>query len=320
MDNMIKGKKIFISGGAGFIASHLIERLRDDNRIVIYDNFTRNAFKFIEHHKHKNVKVIHADILNAKLLNKAVKGSSIFIHCAAIAGIYSVGKRTSHTIRVNFLGTSNILEAIKKLKVERFVDFSTSEVYGPFIYKGTENDLTTQGPVNENRWAYAVSKLASEYITHSYYQEYGIPAVMVRPFNVYGPRQVGEGAIHKIVYQALSNQDITLYNDGTQIRAWCYVEDFVEGIIAALKSARAVGNTFNIGNPQGAVTNFKLAKTIIRLTQSRSRIIFKPHPGPEVQVRVPSVDKARKLLGFKPKVGLEEGLLKTIEWYKAHRV
>lgn len=316
----IKGKKIFISGGAGFIASHLIERLVGDNKIVVYDNFCRNAIRFLEYRKNPNLKVIHADILDAALLKKSVRGCHIFIHCAAIAGIYSVVKKASHTIRVNFLGTSNFLEAIKNLEVERFVDFSTSEVYGPFTYKGTENDLTTQGPVSENRWAYAVSKLASEYLTYSYFQEYSIPAAAVRPFNIYGPRQVGEGAIHKIVYQALKNEDITLYNDGTQIRAWCYVEDFVEGILRIIGKKAAVGHTFNIGNPQGAVTNFKLAKSIIRLTGSSSKIVFKPHPGPEVQVRVPSIEKARSLLGFEPKVGLEEGLAQTIEWYRGHKV
>lgn len=318
--NKIKEKKIFISGGAGFIASHLIEHLAGDNQIVVYDNFSRNAIRFIAYRKYPNLKVIHGDILDGRLLAKCVKGSHIFIHCAAIAGIYSVGKKTSHTIRVNFLGTSNFLEAVKGLKLERFVDFSTSEVYGPFIYKGTEKDLTTQGPVSENRWAYAVSKLASEYLTYSYFQEFGIPAVAVRPFNIYGPRQVGEGAIHKIIFQALNNQDITLYNDGTQIRAWCYVEDFVDGIMRMLTRKSAVGHTFNIGNPQGAITNIKLAKSIIRLTQSNSRIVFKPHPGPEVQVRVPSIEKAREVLNFEPKVGLEEGLAQTIEWYRGHKV
>lgn len=316
----IKGKKIFISGGAGFIASHLIERLAGQNRIVAYDNFCRNAIKFIALNRFPKVKVVHGDILDAPLLKRSVRGCDIFIHCAAIAGIYSVGKKTSQTIKVNFLGTSNLLEAIKKNKVERFVDFSTSEVYGPFIYKGTENDLTTQGPVTENRWAYAVSKLASEYLTYSHYEEFGLPIAAVRPFNIYGPRQVGEGAIHKLIFQALNNEDITLYNDGTQIRAWCYVDDFVEGIMRILVNKSAVGHTFNIGNPQGAITNLKLAESIVRLIQSRSRIIFKPHPGPEVQVRVPSIEKARKILKFKPIVGLEEGLLSTIEWYREHKV
>lgn len=318
--NKIQGKKIFISGGAGFIASHLIECLAEDNQIVVYDNFTRNAIRFITPRKYSNLNVIHGDILDARLLRKSINGCSIFIHCAAIAGIYSVGKKTSQTIKVNFLGTSNLLEAIKGLAVERFIDFSTSEVYGPFIYKGTENDLTTQGPVSENRWAYSVSKLASEYLTYSYFQEFGVPSVAVRPFNIYGPRQVGEGAIHKMIFQALNNEDITLYNDGTQIRAWCYVSDFIDGILRMLTIKRAVGHTFNIGNPQGAITNIKLAKSIIRLTQSSSRIIFKPHPGPEVQVRVPSVEKAKKILRFEPKVGLDEGLLETIEWYKRHKV
>jgi dTDP-glucose 4,6-dehydratase len=316
----IRNKRIFITGGAGFIASHLIERLIEKNRIVVYDNFSRNAIKFIDYSQKNCLKVIHGDILDDSLLRKSVKGCQIFIHCAAIAGIYTVGKNTSRTIRVNLLGTSNLLEAVKDLKLERFIDFSSSEVYGPFTYKGTEMDLTTQGPVNENRWAYAVSKLASENLTYSYFQEYKVPAVIVRPFNIYGPRQIGEGAIQRMITQCLNHKPLILYNNGTQIRAWCYVEDLVKGILACLTKKKAVGQIFNIGNPQGAVTNIKLAKTIKRLTQSDSKIRFRLHPGPEVQVRVPSIEKAKKVLGFQPAIGLEEGLLKTIDWYRRYRV
>lgn len=318
--NKIEGKKIFISGGAGFIASHLIERLIEKNDIAVFDNFSRNAIKFVDSSKRKKLKIINGDVLDANLLRESVKGYQIHIHCAAIAGIYTVGKKTSQTIRVNLLGTSNILEAIKDLKSERFIDFSTSEVYGPFTYKGTENDLTTQGPVVENRWTYAVSKLASENLTYSYFQEYKIPSVIVRPFNIYGPRQIGEGAIQRIIIQCLRQQPLTLYNDGTQIRAWCYVEDFIDAILACLTKKEATGQVFNIGNPHGAITNIELAKMIKRLAQSESEIKFRPHPGPEVQVRIPSIEKARNFLGFQPKVGLEEGLLKTIEWYKKHKI
>jgi len=316
---MLKGKNIFITGGAGFIASYLVERLAGHNRIVIYDNFLRDSIHFTKYPDDRRVKIIRGDVLDTNLLKKSVKDCSVFIHCAAIAGIYSAVKKTSHTIHVNILGTSNLLEAIKGFQVDRFIDFSTSEVYGPFIYKDTEKDLTTQGPVYENRWAYSVSKLASEHLTYSYYQEYKIPVVIVRPFNVYGPRQTGEGAIQRMVIQTLTNKPITLYGDGTQIRAWCYVEDFVDGIIACLKKKEAVGQIFNLGNPQGTTTNLKLAEMIKRLTGSDSPILFKPHPGPEVEVRVPSISHAQNLLGFEPKITLEEGILKTIHWYRQHK-
>lgn len=316
----IEGKRIFISGGAGFISSHLVDRLVARNSIVVFDNFSRNAIKFSPALNHPNLKLIHGDILNANLVKRSARDCHIFIHCAAIAGIYTVGKKTSETIKVNLLGTNNLLEAIKDLNVERFVDFSTSEVYGPFIYKGTERDFTTQGPVHENRWAYAVSKLASEYLTFSYFQEHNLPIVVLRPFNIYGPRQVGEGAIQRMILQALNNDPITLYNDGTQIRAWCYIDDFLRALLACLTRQKAVGHVFNIGNPRAAITNITLASLIIALTRSRSKIIFKPHPGSEVQVRVPSIAKATKILGYLPRIELEQGISKTISWYKENKI
>ena len=316
----IKNKKIFITGGAGFIASYICEHLIEHNKIVVYDNNSRNALKWSTVKTHPNLKSIQGDVLDAAFLNKSMAGCDIVIHCAAIAGIYSVVKSPSLTLRVNFLGTYHALQAAIEQKVEKFIDFSTSEVYGPFIYKGTENDLTSQGPVGESRWAYAVSKLAAEHLTHAYHKEYNLPIVTIRPFNVYGPRQVGEGAVRGIILRALKNEPITIYNDGTQIRAWCYVEDFVDGIMRALSEPKAVGHTFNLGSPQGSVSNLKLAHTIIRLTQSTSSISFKEHPGPEVEVRIPSIEKAQRILGYNPKVGLEEGILKTINWYKEKNI
>ena len=140
----------------------------------------------------------------------------------------------------------------------------------------------------------------------------------MRPFNVYGPRQVGDGAIRGMTLGALQNAPITLYNDGTQIRAWCFVEDFVDGVLRCVEQPEAIGNAFNIGNQQGTITNFELANMIIRLTNSKSEIVFKPHPGPEVDLRVPSIEKAMLMLGYQPKISLEAGISRTIPWYAAH--
>ncbi len=121
-----------------------------------------------------------------------------------------------------------------------------------------------------------------------------------------------------MILQALRNAPITLYNDGTQIRAWCYVEDFVDGVLRCVERPEAIGHAFNLGNPQGTITNLELANMIIRLTNSTSSIVFKPHPGPEVDLRVPSIDKAMSLLGFQPTVTLEAGISRTIPWYAEH--
>ena len=316
----LSGKRICITGGAGFIGSHLVQRLIEANEVVVYDNLHRNALQFAHLEGHRHLHFIKSDVMDAAATRKALDGCQVVIHCAAIAGVYSVDRNAVTTMEVNMLGTHEVVKAALQVGVERFVEFSTSEVYGPFIHKGKEDDLTTIGPIGESRWVYAASKLASEHLSYAHYKEDGLPLAIVRPFNVYGPRQVGDGAIRGIILQAIRNLPITLYNDGTQIRAWCYVDDFVDGVLRCAENTTAVGHAFNLGNPQGTATNFELANMIIRLTQSTSEIVFKPHPGPEVDLRVPSIEKAASLLGFKPTVSLESGISRTIPWYREHLI
>jgi nucleoside-diphosphate-sugar epimerase len=317
-EDRIRGKNIFITGGAGFIASHLIERLIGDNKVIIYDNLLRNAFQYTSVKKHPNLTFIKGDVLDYEGLNEAMKGADICVHAAAIAGIFSVGKKATLTMKVNFIGAYHALEAAVRNKVKRFIDFSTSEVYGPFVYRGKETDSTTLGPVGEKRWVYAISKLAGEHFAHTYALEYGIDVVTVRPFNVYGPRQVGEGAIEQMVTRAVRNERITVFNEGTQIRSWCYVRDFIDALYAAIHLKDARNQVFNIGNPQATTTVLGLAEKIIAMTKSASKIVFKTHPGSEVEMRIPDIDKSRTILRFEPKVSLEEGLRKSINWYKNH--
>jgi UDP-glucose 4-epimerase len=311
----LSGKRILITGGAGFIGSHLVERLIAANDVVVYDNLHRNALQFAHLDDHPRLHFLKGDVLDYAATRRAVEGCQIVIHCAAIAGVYTVDRSAVRTMEVNLLGTNQVVKASLEVGVERFVEFSTSEVYGPFIHKGKEDDLSTIGPIGESRWVYAASKLASEHLSYAHYKEDGLPLVVVRPFNVYGPRQVGDGAIRGMVIQALQNLPITIYNDGTQIRSWCYIDDFADGVLRCVERNEALGHAFNLGNPQGTVTNFELANTILRLTNSQSEIIFRPHPGPEVDLRVPSIEKAMTLLGFRPTVSLNDGISRTIPWY-----
>lgn len=312
----MKGKNIFVTGGAGFIASHIIERLVENNDIVIYDNLKRNAFKYSSLVNKSNVKLVEGDVLDSEKLAKAMRGSDVCIHAAAIAGIYSVGNSLTTTMKVNLLGTYNALESAKINGINRFMDFSTSEIYGPFVYRGDEEKPASVGPASEKRWIYAVSKLAAEHFAHAYSVDFGMDVTTVRPFNVYGPRQVGEGAIQQMTTRALKDEDIIVYNDGTQIRSWCYVDDFADAFILAMDNPNAYGQIFNFGNPQATTTILALAETVVKMTNSKSKIVFKPHPGPEVEMRVPDIGKAERILGYKPKVGFEEGVRRAIEWYK----
>ena len=314
----VTNKRILITGGAGFIGSHLVERLIAENEVVVYDNLHRNALQFAHLDGHAHLRFIKGDVLDYDDTRRAVEGCQLVIHCAAIAGVYTVDRSAVRTMEVNLLGTHQVVKAALDVGVERFVEFSTSEVYGPFTHKGREDEATTIGPIGESRWVYAASKLASEHLSYAHFKEDGLPLAIVRPFNVYGPRQVGDGAIRGMALQALRNLPITLYNDGTQIRSWCFVDDFVDGVLRCLERPEAVGQAFNLGNPQGTATNFELAHLILRLTNSSSEIVFKPHPGPEVDLRVPSIEKAMTLLDYRPTISLEKGVMQAIEWYRAH--
>jgi nucleoside-diphosphate-sugar epimerase len=314
---MIQGKRLLLTGGAGFIGSALAARLIDHNEVVILDNGQRDALTSSEIMRHPNLCFMRGDVLDSREVEAAMRGCSIVVHLAAIAGVDTVLQMPVTTMRVNMLGTCNVLEAaLRKGQVERIVDFSTSEVFGAYAYKVREGDLTSLGAVGEARWTYAVSKLATEHLAHNYHKQYGLPAVSVRPFNIYGPGQVGEGAIHRFIVQALRHDDITIHNDGSQIRAWCYVDDMVDGLLATLERPEAVGQAFNIGNPRSVVTIYSLASQIVQLSGSRSRLVFTRWDNADVELRIPNIDKARQLLKFEPRIDLEEGLRRTIDWYR----
>jgi nucleoside-diphosphate-sugar epimerase len=312
----VTGRRICITGGAGFIGSHLAERLVPHNRLVIFDNFHRDALSASGLAGHAQIEVIRGDVLDADAVRKAVAGCDAVVHLASIAGVDTVLKNPVLTMQVSLLGTYHALEAARAAGVTRFLDFSTSEVFGRYAYHVTEFDATTLGAVGEARWTYAVAKLATEHLAMNYHKQFGLGACSIRPFNIYGPRQVGEGAVHHFIVRALRGEPLHIHNDGAQIRAWCYVDDIVDAILLTLERDEAVGHAFNIGNPRSTVTIYNLAREIVRLSSSGSRLELVPWPHPDVEIRVPSVDKARQLLGYQAKVDLEEGLLRTIHWYR----
>ena len=314
---MISRKKIFITGGAGFIANKLIERLIGNNKIVAFDNYHRDTLSSSNVSDHSNLRVVRGDVLNTQAVIDAMEGADIVVHAAAIAGIDTVIKRPTHTMKVNMIGTANVLEAARVHKIkERVIVFSTSEVFGSQAFKPTEESDTVAGSAGEARWSYAVSKLAAEHLAAAYFKEFGLPVVSVRPFNVYGPGQTGESAILIFIKNALKNEEIDIYGDGTQIRAWCYIDDFVECLIKSIKEPSAIGESFNIGNSRAILTIFGLAQTVCRVLQSTSKIVFYPILSADIELRIPSVEKAEKVLGFRAGIDIEEGIIRTAEWVK----
>ena len=313
----MKGKRVLITGGAGFIGSSLALELMEENQVVIFDNLHRNAMAGTAVEGHPNVTFIQGDVLDASALEEATRGCQIVVHMASIAGVDTVMENPVLTMKVGLLGTYNALEAAHNIGgVERFVDFSTSEVFGRFAFRVTEGDATQLGAVGEARWTYAVSKLATEHLALNYHKQYGLPAVSIRPFNIYGPRQVGSGAVHHFIVRALRGQDLTIHNDGSQIRSWCYIDDIVRGILLSLTREEAVGHAFNIGNPRSTVTIHNLAREIVQIAGSTSKLNHVPWDFPDVELRIPDVTKAKELLGYAPEVDLEDGLARTIEWYR----
>jgi nucleoside-diphosphate-sugar epimerase len=313
------GRRFLLTGGAGFIGSHLAERLLPKNQVVVLDTLRRNALATAGLEGHPNLTLIQGDVTDEAAVKKAVVGCDAVIHLASIAGVDTVLRNPVLTMKVSLLGTMNVLEAsLAAGGVKRLIDFSTSEVFGRYAYNVTEWDATTLGAVGEARWTYAVAKLATEHLAMNYWKQYALPTCSIRPFNIYGPRQVGEGAVHHFIVRALKGEALQVHNDGAQIRAWCYVDDIVDGIMLCLTKEEAVGHAFNIGNPRSTLTIHSLAREIIRLSSSGARLEFVHKDQADVELRIPNIEKARELLGYKPKVDLEEGLLRTVYWYRHH--
>ena len=313
-------KNIFITGGAGFIANTLIQHLVEDNKITVYDNFHRDTLTASGYADHKNINIIKGDVLDLELMTASMKGAEVVIHAAGIAGIDTVIKSPVRTMQVNMIGTANMLEAAYVNVVsDKIIDFSTSEIFGSMAFKSSETDQAVSGSAGEARWTYAVSKLAGEHLAHAYHSQYDLPTITVRPFNVYGPGQTGEGAIQIFIKKALKNETIHIDGDGSQIRAWCFVDDFVDCILKCLESPEAVGESFNIGNSRAVITILGLAQLVCRVLNSNSKIVFDPPLSADIAIRIPSVTKTEEILGFKAKVDLEEGVLRTAEWMKTQQ-
>lgn len=316
----IEGWRILLTGGAGFIGSHLVERLVEQNELVVLDTCRRDALTGTPHGRHPNLRLVRGNVLDPAAVRSAMAGCQAVIHLASIAGVDTVMRIPVETMRVSLLGTANVLEAAVEVPgLRRLLDFSTSEVFGRHAFNVSEGDVTSLGAVGEARWTYSVAKIATEHLAMCYHREHGLPCVAVRPFNIYGPRQVGEGAVHHFILRALGGEPLRIHNDGAQIRAWCYVDDIVRGVLLCLERPEAPGNTFNIGNPRSTVTIYNLARDIVRLASSGSKLELVPWDFADVELRIPNIDKARSLLGFEPQVDLEEGLLRTIQWYRRQR-
>ena len=305
-------KRVVVTGAAGFIGSHLAETLLDrDYTVIGIDNLLTGDTANISHLANRDFTFIKHDVTNYIYIDGPV---DFVLHWASPASPIDYLELPIPTLKVGALGTHKAL-GLAKAKGARFVIASTSEVYGdPLEHPQKETYWGNVNPVGP-RGVYDEAKRFAEAMTMAYHRYHGVDTKIVRIFNTYGPRmRVNDGrAVPAFMSQALRHEDVTVFGDGSQTRSFTYITDLVDGIIRLMLSD--TNDPVNIGNPV-EMTIKQIAETIIRMTGAKSRIIYKPLPTDDPKQRRPDITRARTLLGWEPKVQLEEGLVKTIEYFR----
>ena len=298
-----------VTGGAGFLGSHLCETLlARGNRVICVDNLETGSLANIEHLRDPDFVHINVDITSPFYVDEPV--DSVY-HLASPASPIDYLRLPLHTLKVGSYGTHNAI-GLAKHKRARFLIASTSEVYGdPKEHPQTESYWGHVNPIGP-RGVYDEAKRYAEALTMAYHRQQGVDTAIVRIFNTYGPRmRPHDGrAIPTFLRQAILEQPITIFGDGSQTRSFCFVEDLIDGIIRLSESGEH--NPVNIGNPD-EFTLLEAAQIVQRITGTKAELIFEPLPTDDPQVRRPDITRARELLGWEPKVGLEDGLRRTID-------
>jgi dTDP-glucose 4,6-dehydratase len=305
--------RVVITGAAGFIGSHLAEALLDrDYAVIGIDNLLTGDIANISHLMNRDFSFIKHDVTNYIYIDGPV---DFVLHWASPASPIDYLELPIPTLKVGALGTHKAL-GLALAKKAKFVLASTSEVYGdPLEHPQKETYWGNVNPIGP-RGVYDEAKRFAEAMTVAYHRYHALDAKIVRIFNTYGPRmRVKDGrAVPAFISQALTHEDVTVFGDGTQTRSFTYISDLVDGIIRLMHSD--VNDPVNIGNPR-EMTIEEIARTIIRMTGARSRIVYKPLPTDDPKVRQPDITRARTLLKWEPKIPLEEGLVKTIEYFRS---
>jgi nucleoside-diphosphate-sugar epimerase len=315
---MIEGKNVLITGGAGFIGTHVAERLAPRNEVTLLDIDLDGPLRYSPLAADDRVRKIHADVRDAGAVAAEVARCQVLLHFASVIGVKKVIDNARLTIDTILQGTTNVLEAARhNPRIERLVNISTSEVYGN-VMDAREGAAASVGTGNDPRLSYASAKLMGEHLVWAYHRDFQLPTVIVRPFNIYGPKRTASNAVGVFVVKALAGRDVTLHGDGSQLRSWCYIDDFCDAIVACIDAPRAAGQDFNIGNPVTTITIYDLAERIIRLSGSTSRLVTTPHTFSDIGVRALNSGKSRELLGYEPKFDMDRGLAATIHWHRGH--
>ena len=317
--------RALITGGAGFIGSHLAEALLErGHEVLVIDNLSTGSFDNIAHLKGREGFEYFIETLdNEPLLAELIDRSDVVFHLAAAVGVKLIVEQPVHTIETNVHGTEIVLKHANKKK-KLVVIASTSEVYGksndvPF----REDADLVLGPTPKHRWAYACSKAIDEFLALAYHKERKLPVIIVRFFNTVGPRQTGQYGmvIPTLVRQALAGEPLTVFGDGTQSRSFTHVGDVVDALVKLVGEPKAIGQVINIGNTE-EVTILRLAERVRLLAGSQSPIKLVPYDEAyesgfeDMPRRVPDLAKARMMIGYAPKYGLDDVLVQVIDYFR----
>jgi UDP-glucose 4-epimerase len=317
--------RVLITGGAGFVGSHLAETLLErGDEVFIIDNLSTGSINNVVHLKaHPRFHYTIDSVANEPVLAELIDRSDIVVHLAAAVGVKLIVEQPVHTIETNVHGTEVVLKHANKKK-KLVLIASTSEVYGKSADVPFREDADlVLGPTTKHRWAYACSKMIDEFLALAYWKERKLPVVIVRLFNTVGPRQTGQYGmvIPNFVRQALAGQPITVFGDGTQSRSFTYVGDVVKAMVALIDEPRAVGQVFNIGNGN-EITIRELAEKVKKMTGSSSEIVTVPYDQAyeagfeDMPRRVPDIGRIQALVGYRPTVDLDETLTRVIEHFR----
>ena len=314
--------KVLITGGAGFIGSHLAEKLlATGHEVIAIDDLSTGSLNNIEHIiNNPKFEFIYDNVRNAEMMHVLVEKCDIIYHLAAAVGVRLIVDEPVHTIETNIHGSEVVLSIANKFR-KKILVASTSEVYGksekvPF----KEDDDTVMGSTKFSRWAYACSKAIDEFLGMAYYEQFGLPVVIARFFNTVGPRQTGQYGmvVPRFVERALKNEPILIYGTGKQSRCFGYVEDVIEAVIKLMNHPDAPGRVYNIGS-QEEIAMEDLAKKIIEMTGSSSELKYISYeeaygkPFDDMMKRMPCLDRLQKIIGFKPETKLDVILTRVIE-------
>ncbi|WP_199623713.1 SDR family NAD(P)-dependent oxidoreductase [Paenibacillus alkalitolerans] len=315
---------ILVTGGSGFIGSHLVERLLSEgHKVVTLDDMSTGRMHYLSQvMRNKNHKFVQDSVTNRKAVDKLAKQCDVIYHLAAVLGVKNTVDNPLKVIEGNIDGTRAILEAAYKYNT-KVVFSSTSEVYGknpnmPFKETGDR----VLGAPSVHRWCYATAKALDEHMCFAYADK-GLPVTVIRFFNTYGPRQNSSqygGVVSRFIKAALTGEPIEVYGDGTQTRCFTFVDDCVDGTMKAM-DPKANGLAFNLGTDR-PISVLELANKIRELAGSASPIVRKSYeeaygPGYEdMPARMPDLTRSKEILGYNPSVSLEEGLMKTIDWFR----